>query len=71
MKAVHFKEKDIKCAECGNSFSRRSGLVKHVKAIHFKLKPIKPFQCNICELRFAKESTLLMHRVKKHSQEQF
>ena len=57
-RAVHLREGDFACGECGKNFPRRDKLRDHCLSVHLKEKP---FQCTTCELTFSKKHSLTRH----------
>ncbi|XP_061478143.1 zinc finger protein 271-like isoform X2 [Rhineura floridana] len=56
--ALPTEEKPHKCAMCGKSFDRSSGLLRHARIHTGKAL----FQCDICEKSFKQSSNLISHR---------
>ena len=55
----------LRCEECGRGFNSPANLDKHVNSVH---RGIRPFQCEVCEKRFAQKATLRTH-MRTHTRE--
>jgi len=52
----------VVCKDCGQKFSSKTGLFKHMKLKHTDQKS-KPFKCDSCDKRFAYASSLVSHKL--------
>lgn len=59
MKSKH-EEIRIKCSRCEKTFTPKPGLAYHQAVVHDK-NLNKPFQCNLCDKKFEKDSQLTNH----------
>ena len=48
----------LQCEECGRRFNSPTSLDNHVNSVH---RGVRPFQCDMCEKRFAQKATLRTH----------
>lgn len=50
------------CRYCGEKFTQRHSLTRHLNSVH---KKVKPFECYICKKRFTTKFVMQEH-VRKH-----
>ena len=65
---IHEQKKNFDCKTCTESFSRKRGLISHIKYYHEEAEPVK---CDICSdyfygNRFAQKIALKNHRESVH-----
>ena len=63
MASVHEGLRPFGCDICGQSFSGKTVLNRHVSAIH---EGSKPFECNFCGKSFGRKGTLEGHVSRLH-----
>ena len=63
IKVIHEGQRNHKCHNCGNNFSRPENLKAHIKAVH---EGIKNHKCDYCQKRFSKSGDLKKH-IKGHT----
>lgn len=51
---------------CGKKYSKREHLTRHVAAAHSSASKEKPFQCELCQARFAYKHGLVRHTNRSH-----
>lgn len=51
---------------CGKKYSKREHLTRHVAAAHSSTSKEKPFQCSLCQARFAYKHGLVRHTNRSH-----
>ena len=62
---VHHKGvKPFLCNECGNGFTSKASLNEHMN-IH---NGIRPFECTICDIKFARKSAFRLHNISEHNE---
>jgi len=64
MKHIHEKRQPVSCNFCGDTFSKRQNLLRHVAVIHQQLRP---WRCDVCSASFPYNNELVRHREKAHN----
>lgn len=60
--------KEVRCEECGATFSKKANLVRHTKTVH---NNVKPFGCTTCGSRFGLKADLQRHQRNIHEKRAF
>ena len=64
--AVHFKEPEHECDECGKNFTELSKLKFHIRIHH---QGERPFQCDKCTRSFVTRNSLKNHIIVNHEEQ--
>lgn len=61
--AIYHMEKTIQCPQCPRKFYQRGEMLAHANNVHER---VYIYACNVCEVTYAKPSSVRRHLVEKH-----